>query len=953
MKITFLLMTADAMGGTERAVLTQAEYLAQRHTVEVLSVYRTSQRSFYQTDDRIRVHYLIDQTGKTPRPTRPSTVDDADFDRLFRSAPRLMPPSWDEHANRLFELELERGLRSLETDVLVTCSPALMAMATTFAPPSVVTVHQEHRPSQFRGPTGQPLFEYVPRLDALVLLTQRTRDWFADSFGDAVPRLEVIPNGMAEGFRPRSSLQNPIVMMAARMHKEKQVDHAIRAFSKVVATHPEWTLRIFGDGPLLTPHRRLAADLGLHDQVQFMGPTPRIVEEWSKASIALLTSRDGEALPLVLLEAFAAGVPAVAYDIETGPGEIITHGKNGFLVPAEDEDGIAEALNTLIADEKLRQEFGANALQASEAYRLGPIMERWEKLYAELLANRDSHVQSRADRVAIWLNRTGGSGFAPAAPRPGSITSGENVSAVEARIEQAVPGLVRSGGRLAVVRDDMVPADAAYANLVAVTEVLDRYGIPYWVVPDPNIRHRVAVTEDRREAVLAALAEGFATAPVYAETLVRDAKVTGVTLAACLPGEQRAATAAGLRVFQPTVSTSRTLRYGPGYGCDLEFWTESADGKGVDPIRRTIIGTTIPRGATSPATIRIRERDFPTIEGFAQRFVTDVDFPIDVVYTWVDGNDPAWIARKNEVLASFGRPPAEAAGGEARFRSRDELRYSLRSIDMYAPWVRNIYIVTAGQTPAWLDTSHPRVHVVDHNDLFGGRGRLPTFNSHAIESQLHHIDGLAEHFIYFNDDFFLGRPVAPTLFFHANGVAQFFLSPVRIPMVEVDEEDDFNFSAAKNNRRLIRNLSGRTLVQGLLHAPYPMRRSVGLDLDREFPEEVARTAASQLRAHSDISIASSLHHYYSYLTGRAVPGSIAMQYVDTGDPAKHPMLTRILVTREYDSFCLNDTHHGMLDPDTQHRVVSAFLESYFPVASQFERGSPRNLAARQTTGNAA
>ncbi|MEO3743298.1 stealth conserved region 3 domain-containing protein [Plantactinospora sp. B5E13] len=943
MKITFLLLTADAMGGTERAILSQADHLAQRHTVEVLSVYRTSKESFYRADDRVRVSYLIDQTGPTPRPTRPSTVSDADFDRLFRSAPRLMPASWDEHANRLFELELERALRAIDTDVLVTCSPALMALATSYAPPSVITVHQEHRPSQFRGPTGQPLFEYVPRLDALVLLTDRTRDWFADTFAAAVPRLEVIPNGMAEGFRPRSTLQNPVVMMAARMHREKQVDHAIRAFSKVVATHPEWTLRIFGDGPLITPHRRLAADLGLHDQVQFMGPTPRIVEEWSKASIALLTSRDGEALPLVLLEAFAAGVPAVAYDIETGPGEIITHGQNGFLVPAEDEDGVAEALSTLIADEKLRQSFGANALQAIEAYRLEPVMERWERLYAELVAGRDGHEQSRADRVAIWLNRTGGSGFAPAAPRPGQVTSGADVPTIESRIQQAMPGLVRSGGRLAVVRDDVMPADAAYANFVAVADVLERHGIPYWAVPDPNIRHRIAVADEHRPAVLEALAGAFANTPVYAETLAPGAKVTGVTLAACLTSELRAGTAAGLRVFTPTVSTSRTLRYGPGYGCDLEFWTESADGKGVDPIRRTVLGLTIPKGATNPARLRIRDREYPTIEGFAQNFVTTVDFPIDVVYTWVDGNDPNWLAKKNQLLASLGRPPTEAASGQARFRDREELRYSLRSIEMYAPWVRNIYLVTADQTPAWLDTGHPRIHIVDHRDLFGARGLLPTFNSHAIESQLHHIDGLAEHFLYFNDDFFLGRPVDPTLFFHANGVAQFFLSPTPIPMVDIQPDDDFNFSAAKNNRRLIRQLSGRTLTQGLLHAPYPMRRSVGYDLDREFTDEVTRTAASQLRSHADVSIASSLHHYYGYLTGRSVPGLIKVSYVNTGDPVEHPNLTKILVTRENDAFCLNDTHHGALDADTQGRVVSAFLESYFPVASQFERGSTRNL----------
>jgi hypothetical protein len=125
-----------------------------------------------------------------------------------------------------------------------------------------------------------------------------------------------------------------------------------------------------------------------------------------------------------------------------------------------------------------------------------------------------------------------------------------------------------------------------------------------------------------------------------------------------------------------------------------------------------------------------------------------------------------------------------------------------------------------------------------------------------------------------------------------------------------------------------------------------MRRSVAYDLDKAFANEVNRTAASRLRDHTDVSVASSLHHYYSYLTGRSVQGHIRVSYVNTGDPTEHPQLTQILVTRGYDAFCLNDTHHGSLDEAEQNRVVAGFLESYFPVASQFERGSARNRALR-------
>lgn len=88
-------------------------------------------------------------------------------------------------------------------------------------------------------------------------------------------------------------------------------------------------------------------------------------------------------------------------------------------------------------------------------------------------------------------------------------------------------------------------------------------------------------------------------------------------------------------------------------------------------------------------------------------------------------------------------------------------RYSLRSLEVNAPWIRNIYIVTNGQVPSWLDTTNPRVHIITHAMIFPNASFLPTFSSPAIEMNLHRIPGLSDYFIYFNDDVFLGRPVFP------------------------------------------------------------------------------------------------------------------------------------------------------------------------------------------------
>src|SRR5699024_11177654 len=131
---------------------------------------------------------------------------------------------------------------------------------------------------------------------------------------------------------------------------------------------------------------------------------------------------------------------------------------------------------------------------------------------------------------------------------------------------------------------------------------------------------------------------------------------------------------------------------------------------------------------------------------------SSLDFPIDAVYTWVDDADQAW--RERRAAAAGEDPPSPLAGGSIRFRNRDELRYSLRSLFAYAPWIRNVYVVTDAQRPSWLDDD-PRITVVDHRELFPDDSVLPFFNSHAIESVLHRIPGLAEHFLYLNDDVFL------------------------------------------------------------------------------------------------------------------------------------------------------------------------------------------------------
>ncbi|XP_016968420.1 N-acetylglucosamine-1-phosphotransferase subunits alpha/beta [Drosophila biarmipes] len=135
---------------------------------------------------------------------------------------------------------------------------------------------------------------------------------------------------------------------------------------------------------------------------------------------------------------------------------------------------------------------------------------------------------------------------------------------------------------------------------------------------------------------------------------------------------------------------------------------------------------------------------------------------IDAVYTWVNGSDPQFI----EDIRRF-----DLKYDPSRFDDKNELRYSLRSLEKHANWIRHVYIVTNGQIPNWLDLSYERVTVVPHEVLAPDPAQLPTFSSSAIETFLHRIPKLSKRFLYLNDDIFLGAPLYPEdLYTEAEGV---------------------------------------------------------------------------------------------------------------------------------------------------------------------------------------
>ncbi len=220
---------------------------------------------------------------------------------------------------------------------------------------------------------------------------------------------------------------------------------------------------------------------------------------------------------------------------------------------------------------------------------------------------------------------------------------------------------------------------------------------------------------------------------------------------------------------------------------------------------------------------------------------------VDAVYTWVDGSDPAF-------QAAFRRhAPANSAEWELyRYRSNGELKFSVRALLRFAPWVRYIHILTNGQAPPWLDRSHPRIRLVSHAEVFPEPELLPTFNSNAIEICLHRIPGLSRRFLYFNDDVFLGRSVRPGDFFLEEGGQRVFLQDTPLPGDQ--RQGSARDRACAHTGSFLTRLWGEPLEPRLLpaHTPQPYDRDVLCRLETLLPDEFRRTRSHRFRSGDDL-----------------------------------------------------------------------------------------------------
>ncbi|MCM1056197.1 MAG: stealth family protein [Firmicutes bacterium] len=330
---------------------------------------------------------------------------------------------------------------------------------------------------------------------------------------------------------------------------------------------------------------------------------------------------------------------------------------------------------------------------------------------------------------------------------------------------------------------------------------------------------------------------------------------------------------------------------------------------------------------------------------------------IDFVVTWLNESDPDW-RRSREKYA-----PGEGEDGRAeRYRDWGLFRYWFRGVEKFAPWVRKVHLVTWGHIPEWLNTDCPRLNVVRHEDIIPAEF-LPTFNGNVIEIYLYRIRGLAEQFVYFNDDMYLTKPVKPEYFFRGGLPCDMLaLQPVvanrdNPVMSHLFLNNALVLSKYFDKRENVRRQPGSYFHIGYpplyfcynflelffprftgfytVHGPMPFLKSTFQELWEKEGEALEKMSANRFRSRDDLT--PYLFREYQKLSGRFRPKNIQQDFAFFTVIGKTDRLLRTIRKQKKKTICINDVSIPENQAEEAGKAIRGAFQQILPTPSVFEQ----------------
>lgn len=294
-------------------------------------------------------------------------------------------------------------------------------------------------------------------------------------------------------------------------------------------------------------------------------------------------------------------------------------------------------------------------------------------------------------------------------------------------------------------------------------------------------------------------------------------------------------------------------------------------------------------------------------------------YTMDIVITYVNGNDPVWLKQYSE----FTNVPIL----EKRFRDWGTLPYLFRGIDVNMPFIENVFLVVSGesQVPKWIDRD--KVRIVLHKDFVPAEF-LPTFNCNPLEMYLHRIDGLGEQFLYFNDDMYPMLPSTPEDFYRGDMSVMHFSH-------HLITGGNMYKHICRNSDRLARHALGIRPSGGFIrpqHICSPMQKSLCEEVF-DLVENEIRASISSTRTGENFN--QYLYLDYMYYKGRVIDEKISNKHISVAMASARSVSDYILCPSRK-LVCINDVHLGESHYHTMRKAILAAFEERFPEKSRFE-----------------
>lgn len=369
-KITFLVLHLG-YGGAEQAVISQANVLAEKYQVEIISFYKLLPEPAFKVDERVKIRYLTEDI----KPNR-NEIKDALYKRKIgkfcaESVKSCKILYWRKK-------KMEEAIKKSDSDIIISSRYIYHQLLTKNASSNVICIGQEHNHHNNNEKYIRKQVNAVKDMDYFMPVSRELTEFYEQKLKNQKVVCKYIPHHLEKIPERISDLKGKNIISVGRLAPEKDYEELIKVFSEMDSSFEEWKLHIVGDGDEREKLQNLIREKQLENRIimhGFLGKE-EIEKLMYQSSLYLMTSLT-ESFGLVLIEAQSYGLPCIAYDSAQGAKEIITSGKNGILIENRDRKQMVKEIEKCLQDLEYRQRIGKEGRENALHYSKESIQNQW------------------------------------------------------------------------------------------------------------------------------------------------------------------------------------------------------------------------------------------------------------------------------------------------------------------------------------------------------------------------------------------------------------------------------------------------------------------------------------------------------------------------------------------------------------------------------------------------